>query len=102
MFFLLLTIIKIHAVNSQIFSWYWRVAMNESFDMIEASFTQYMVLCAIWYHCCNLKNVKNTYGRVLLLVKLQAEVTLFHGCFSHFLNCAHDTKSRNTPHISDL
>ena len=37
MFFLLLTIIKIHAVNSQIFLWYWRVAMNESFDMIEAS-----------------------------------------------------------------
>ena len=31
-----------------------------------------VVLCAIWYHLHNLKNVKNTYGGVLLLVKLQA------------------------------
>ena len=30
-----------------------------------------MVLCAIWYHSYNLKNVKNTHGGVLLLVKLQ-------------------------------
>ena len=30
------------------------------------------MLCAIWYHFYNLKNVKNTHGRVLLLVKLQA------------------------------
>ena len=29
--------------------------------------------CAIRYHLCNLKNVKNTHGGVLLLVKLQAE-----------------------------
>ena len=28
--------------------------------------------CAIWYHLCNLKNVKNTHGGVLILVKLQA------------------------------
>ena len=28
--------------------------------------------CAIWYHLYNLKNVKNTHGGVLLLVKLQA------------------------------
>ena len=35
--------------------------------------TIYMMLCAIWYHSYNLKNVKNTHGRVLLLVKLQAE-----------------------------
>ena len=40
----------------------------------------------------NLKNVKNTHGEVLLLVKLQAEpvtllkVTLLHGCFSRYLN----------------
>ena len=30
--------------------------------------------CAIWYHLYDLKNVKNTRGEVLLLVKLQAEV----------------------------
>ena len=27
--------------------------------------------CAIWYHLYNLNNVKNTYGGVLLLVKLR-------------------------------
>ena len=27
--------------------------------------------CVIWYHLHNLKNVKNTYGGVLLSVKLQ-------------------------------
>ena len=31
--------------------------------------------CAIWYHLYNLKNVKNTHGGVLLLVKLQANGT---------------------------
>ena len=32
----------------------------------------YVTLCAIWYYLNNLKNVKNTHGGVLLLVKLQA------------------------------
>ena len=27
------------------------------------------------------------------------KVTLLHGCFSRFLNCAHDTKSHNAPRI---
>ena len=31
-----------------------------------------MIRCAIWYHLYNLKNVKNTHGGVLILVKLQA------------------------------
>ena len=31
-----------------------------------------VVRCAIWYHLCNSKNVKNTHGGVLILVKLQA------------------------------
>ena len=30
------------------------------------------MLCAIYYHFYNLKNVKNTHGGVLLFVKLQA------------------------------
>ena len=30
------------------------------------------MLCAIWYHLYNLKNVKNTHGEMSLLVKLQA------------------------------
>ena len=32
----------------------------------------FVVRCAIWYHLYNLKNVKNTHGGVLILVKLQA------------------------------
>ena len=31
------------------------------------------MLYAIWHHLYNLKNVKNTHGRVLLLVKLQTK-----------------------------
>ena len=30
-----------------------------------------VMFCAIWYHLYNFKNVKNTHGGVLLLVKLQ-------------------------------
>ena len=30
----------------------------------------YVVRCAIWYYLYNLKNVKNTHGRVLVLVTL--------------------------------
>ena len=33
----------------------------------------YVMRCAIWYRLYNLKNVKNTHGRALLLVKLQAK-----------------------------
>ena len=65
---------------------------------------KFVMFCAIWYHLFNLKNVKNTHGRVLLLVKVEAKslqrysllkVTLLHGCFSPFLNCTNGTKSRN-------
>ena len=45
--------------------------------------------CAIWYYLCNLKNVKNNYGGVLLL----------HVCFSRFLNCTNGTKSRKISQI---
>ena len=31
----------------------------------------FAVRCAIWYYLYNLKNVKNTHGGVLILVKLQ-------------------------------
>ena len=31
------------------------------------------MFCAIWYHLYNLKNLKSTYVRGLLLVKLQAK-----------------------------
>ena len=32
----------------------------------------HVIFCAIWYHLHNFKNVENTYGGVLLLVKFQA------------------------------
>ena len=34
-----------------------------------------MTLCSIWYHLYNLKNGKNTHGRVLLLVTMLLLVT---------------------------
>ena len=65
---------------------------------------------ALWdlVHLYNWKNVKNTHGGALLLVKLQAKpptlpkLTLPHGCFSRFFNCTNGTKSRNAPQISCL
>ena len=30
------------------------------------------MLCSIWYHLYNLKDMKNTHGGVLLLIKMQA------------------------------
>ena len=48
--------------------------------------------CAIWYNLFNSKNVKNTHGGVLFLVKLQTKafsllkLTLLHGYFSHVLD----------------
>ena len=59
--------------------------------------------CEIWYHLYNFKNVKNTHGGVLILVKLKPatllKLILFHGCFSRFLNATNGTKSRNASHI---
>ena len=62
----------------------------------------YVVHWTIWYHLYNLKNMKNTHGGVLILVKLLVKNThagvlilLLHGCFSGFLNCANGTKSCN-------
>ena len=64
----------------------------------------YVMFCAIWYHLYNSNNVKAallpwrsvTFSKVTgrnpaFLLK----VTLLHGCFSCFLNCANDTKWRN-------
>ena len=51
------------------------------------------MLCAIWYHLDNLKNVKNVHEGVLLLLK----VTLLHGCFLRVLNCTNGTKSQQIP-----
>ena len=37
----------------------------------------YVMRCTIWYHLYNLKNMKITYGGVLLSVKLQASACNF-------------------------
>ena len=36
-----------------------------------------VIRCTIWYHLHNSKNVENTHGGLLLLVKLQAEACNF-------------------------
>ena len=57
-------------------------------------------LCAILYYLYNLKNMKNTHARVILLVKLQAEARNFTKSitplwvFLSFLNCANGAISR--------
>ena len=53
---------------------------------------------AIWYHLYNLKNVKNTHGGVLILVKIKTPPWVF----SRFLDCTNGTKSHNAPHIAIL
>ena len=57
-----------------------RISLPSFFSLIVLN----VMRCAIWYHLYNLKNVKNTHGRVLILV---LKLTLFHGYFSRFLNC---------------
>ena len=60
----------------------------------------YVMLCAISYHLYNLKNVKNTNGGVLLLVKLQTSAYNFiksntpPRVYFQFLNCTNGTKSQ--------
>ena len=44
----------------------------KSLTYFKPIFHFYEMFCAIWYHLSNLKNVKNTHGVVLALVKLQA------------------------------
>ena len=63
------------------------------------------MLRRIWYHLYNFKNVKNTNGGVLLLVKLQAKVHNFTKSntppwvFSRFLNYTNGTKLGKASHI---
>ena len=65
---------------------------------------------AICHHLYNLKNVKNSHGEVLLLVKLLAKTCNFtKNCtlpwmFSGFLNCnkSGNASQRNVYHITDF
>ena len=61
-----------------------------------------VMICAVWYHLYNLKNVKSTHGGVLLLVKFQTfKSNTPPWVFSRFLNCANGTKACNASHIRD-
>ena len=62
----------------------------------------------LWAICCHLnksKNVKNSHGEELLLVKLQASAYNFNknitppSVFSRFLSCANVTKFNKASHI---
>ena len=44
---------------------------NELLTVLSSDYPD-VVRCAIWYDLYNLKNMKNTHGGVLILVKLQA------------------------------
>ena len=77
------TLIKIFTVveqnipcmfNRKCFS---KIFANKNADTLFFTFPNVM-LCTIWYHFYILKNVKNTYGRVLTL-------SFLHRCFSRFL-----------------
>ena len=41
----------------------------------------FLMLCAVWYHLYNLKNVRNTHGWVLLSVTLKALICKFTNTF---------------------
>ena len=55
------------------------------------------LLCTIWYHLYNLKNVENTNWHQWMSATL-LNVAL-HGCFSRFLNCTNGTESRNSSYM---
>ena len=83
-----------------VFQWSWYCRME-----IFNRFCKYVMLCAIWHHLYNFKNVKNTHGAVLCLVKLQAKTCNFTKSYTlpwvfvTFLNCTNGTKSRKASHI---
>ena len=67
----------------------------------------YVMLCTIWYHSFNFKNVKNTHEGDIFLVKLQASTCNFTKIItlsftSHFLNCTDGTKSRKASYMIHL
>ena len=62
--------LKIAALQSWLIYFKYQTSQNCSITMLVVSIR--VMPCAIWYHLCNLKNVKNTHGGLLLLVEMQA------------------------------
>ena len=66
------------------------------------------MLCAVWYYLRNLKNVKNTHGGVLFLVKLQTSACNLTKSYTNrwvffiSLNYTNGTKSPKASHILTL
>ena len=65
----------------------------------------HVTLSMIWNQLYNLKNVKNTHSEVIVLLSCRLKlatlviVSLLHGCFSSFLDCANGTKSRKASNV---
>ena len=55
-----------------------KVAAIASKGFWSSRWSSYVMLCAIWYHLYNFKNVKSTHGGVLPFVKLQGWVCYFN------------------------
>ena len=68
--------------------WVWQVVLTKIWWIETKCRSKHETFSTIWYHLCNVRNVENTHGGVLFLVKLHAtliKVTLLHGFFSRFL-----------------
>ena len=59
--------------------------------------TPLILLLNLWFHGKNFAKTSNGLKTVLLWCVALAllKVSLLHGCFSRFLNCTNDNKSRN-------
>ena len=62
--------VRIAALQSSLIYFKYQTSQNCSITMLVVSIR--VMPCAIWYHLCNFKNVKNTHGGLLLLVEMQA------------------------------
>ena len=80
--------------------WYYIIYSTDVNANYKEKETLNLVRCAIWYHSCNVKNVKNIRGGVWPVTLL--EVTLLHGYFPRFLNCTNGIKSRKTSQMKIL
>ena len=71
---------------------FWRVILH---------YHKCKTLCAIWYHFIQSKKREKHPQRSVPVSKVATllEVTLFHGYFSRFLNCANSTKARKASHM---
>ena len=72
--------LRLEIFDAPVFEWSvinLRFLLQRQWKMYEVFYRLYKVRCTVWYHLCNLKNVKNTHRGVLILVKLQLQV-IFH------------------------